>query len=272
MRRPNLALTKARDSALNLEGKTAVVTGASRGIGRAIAVQLAEAGADVLICANQSVEAANEVSKELQQVGVRSTVLQCDITDTAQLDEMLQRSWSWRGSVDIWVNNAGADVLTGSAATWSFDQKLQRLWEVDVCGTIRCGRQIGQRMKQAGRGVILNIGWDQVAHGMEGDSGEMFAAAKGAIMAFTMSLAKSLAPEVRVNCVAPGWIKTAWGEGAKDYWNQRAIGESLVARWGTPQDVAGAVCFLASDAASFINGQVLPVNGGFRTASDVDGE
>ena len=97
---------------------------------------------------------------------------------------------------------------------------------------------------------------------MAGDSGELFAATKGAIMAFTRSLAKSLAPHVRVNCVAPGWIKTAWGERASAAWQERAVRESLLARWGTPEDVARAVRFLVSPEAAFITGQVLPVNGG----------
>ena len=98
-------------------------------------------------------------------------------------------------------------------------------------------------MKARGAGVIVNIGWDQAEHGMAGDSGEMFAATKGAVMAFTKSLARSLAPEVRVNCLAPGWIKTAWGEQASEYWQERASGESLLGRWGTPEDVAARGAF-----------------------------
>lgn len=86
-------------------------------------------------------------------------------------------------------------------------------------------------------------------------------------MSFTKSLAKSLAPEVRVNCVAPGWIKTEWGVDASAYWQGRAVDESLRARWGTPEDIAEAVCFLASPSADFVNGQIVPVNGGFRNSS-----
>ena len=117
-------------------------------------------------------------------------------------------------------------------------------------------------MHKRGEGAIVNIGWDQAEHGMGGASGELFSASKGAVMAFTKSLARSLAPAVRVNCVAPGWIKTAWGNEASQYWQERAREESLLGRWGTPEDVAEAVAFLASPAAGFITGHVLPVNGG----------
>ncbi len=119
-------------------------------------------------------------------------------------------------------------------------------------------------MQQAGGGVLLNMGWDQAQLGMSGDSGEMFATVKGAVMAFTQSLARSLAPTVRVNCLAPGWIRTQWGQQASDFWQQRAEQESLLARWGTPADVARVAHFLVSPAAAFVNGQVIPVNGGLQ--------
>ena len=131
------------------------------------------------------------------------------------------------------------------------------------------GRLAGEMMKpQPNGGVILNMGWDQADSGMAGDSGEMFAAAKGAVMAFTRSLARSLAPQVRVNCVAPGWIKTAWGDQASAYWDHRAQKESLLARWGTPEDVARVACFLVSPAASFLTGQVIHVDGGSLNSGD----
>jgi NAD(P)-dependent dehydrogenase (short-subunit alcohol dehydrogenase family) len=101
---------------------------------------------------------------------------------------------------------------------------------------------------------------------MEGDSGELFAASKGAVMAFTRSLSRSLAPSVRVNCVAPGWIRTAWGEGASEVWQERARRESMLGRWGVPEDIAAAVHWLVSPEAAFVTGQVLAVNGGFRRA------
>jgi 3-oxoacyl-[acyl-carrier protein] reductase len=169
------------------------------------------------------------------------------------------------GGVDIWVNNAGADVLTGEPAGWSFPEKLQRLWEVDVQGTIFLSRMAGERMcSDARSGAILNVGWDQAEVGMAGESGEMFAATKGAIMAFTRSLARSLSPTIRVNCLAPGWIRTAWGEQASGYWQERAKREALLERWGAPADVARMARFLVSEEAAFITGQIVAVNGGYR--------
>lgn len=197
-------------------------------------------------------------------MGVDACVELADLAEVAEHERLVEQAWQWRSGVDIWVNNAGADVLTGPAARWTFDQKLEQLWQVDVLATIRLTRLAGKRMKQRGRGAVLNIGWDGVERGMAGDSGELFAATKGAVIAFTRSVAKSLAPEVRVNCIAPGWIKTAWGEGASSYWQERAKGESMLERWGTPEDIARAARFLVSPASQFITGQVLDVNGGFR--------
>lgn len=247
----------------NLTGKWALVTGSSSGIGRAIAVELAHSGANVIVHGNRNRAGAKQVAAEIADLGVDAKILLCDLSDLTSLDGFVAQAWQI-APLDLWVNNAGVDVLTGEAADWPFDRKMAALWEVDVRATVQLSRLVGEKMKQRGSGSILNIGWDQAATGMEGDSGEMFATTKGAVMAFTRSIAKTLAPEVRVNCIAPGWIKTDWGEEASDYWQQRAIGESLLQRWGTPEDIAKAARFLASDEATFITGQILNVNGGQR--------
>jgi 3-oxoacyl-[acyl-carrier protein] reductase len=170
--------------------------------------------------------------------------------------------------VDFWINNAGGDVLTGTLSDQTLEEKLKLLWQVDVNSTLMLSRRAGSKMREKstepGKNVILNMGWDQAAQGMAGDSGELFATTKGAIMAMTKSLAQSLSPEVRVNCIAPGWIKTEWGEQASDYWAQRATQDSLMERWGTPKDIAEVALFLCSPAASFVSGQIIPVNGGFK--------
>lgn len=250
-----------------LDGKTAVVTGASSGIGRAIALELAAAGADVVIHARARRQQLEQVAEQIRGQGRRVHMLLADLAAETAPRELADAAWQAAGDIHVWINNAGGDVLTGAAADWSFEQKLAYLWQVDVQATIRLSRLVGRRMiERASDGrdrCLVNTGWDQVEWGMAGDSGEMFAAVKGAVMAFTRSLARSLAPAVRVNCVAPGWIRTAWGAEATEYWQARACRESLLARWGTPEDVARAVRFLASPASGFVTGHVLPVNGGF---------
>ena len=121
---------------------------------------------------------------------------------------------------------------------------------------------IADRDPDRARNACLSVGWDQADRGMEGTSGELFAASKNAVMGFSRSLAVSLAPHVRVNCLAPGWIRTAWGERAGEVWQERVRKETPLGRWGTPEDVARLARFLASDDADFITGQVIRINGG----------
>ncbi|MFN3148723.1 SDR family NAD(P)-dependent oxidoreductase [Bremerella sp.] len=253
-------------SDFNLRGKVAAVTGAASGIGRAIALQLARQGASLILHTRSNDHGLRETANLAQLIRPQIAVdlLIEDFQDTQQQDRFCQQAWDWNGGIDILVNNAGVDVLTGKAAQLTFEEKLELVYRVDVVSTIRIARTLGARMKAIPGSSIVNVGWDQAEHGMEGDSGEMFAVSKGAIMAFSRSLAKSLAPNVRVNCVAPGWIQTAWGEDSSDYWQSRAQRESLVQTWGKPEDVAAAVGFLVSPAARFVNGQVIPVNGGFN--------
>ena len=174
----------------------------------------------------------------------------------------MDEAWKLWNGLDAWLQIAGADVLTGANSRLPFEDKLDLLWSVDVVATIRLCREVGRRMKAQGHGVIVTMGWDQAETGMEGDSGELFAATKGAVMAFTRSLALSLAPTVRVNALAPGWIKTDWGETASALWQDRVLRETPLARWGTPEDVARVACFLVSPAAEFMTGQVVRINGG----------
>ena len=244
-----------------LAGLAVVVTGGSSGIGRAIAVELARAGADVLVHARQNRAGAEATTKQVRSLRRQSHVLMGDLADATAQDQLAEAAWQWR-PIDVWINNAGADVLTGAAADWPFERKLAVLWQVDVVASLRLSRAIGARMKARGRGTIVNIGWDQAESGMAGDSGQLFGTTKGAVMAATRSLARSLAPEVRVNCVAPGWIRTSWGQQAANEWQARVCRESLVGRWGEPEDVARAVAWLVSPAAGYVNAQVIHVNGG----------
>ncbi len=246
----------------NLAGRRAVVTGSSTGIGRAIAAELARAGADVVVHCRTSVKEAEALAGELRDLGRRANVLAADLANPKERAQFADEAWSCFNGVDIWVNNAGADLLTGVNAKIEDQEKLAQLLDVDVTATALLCRTIGRRMVESRSGTILNIGWDQAAMGMEGDSGELFATSKGAVMALTRSLALSLAPHVRVNCIAPGWIRTAWGERAGDVWQRRVVRETPLGRWGTPEDVAGVARFLVSAEAAFVTGQIINVNGG----------
>jgi 2-amino-4-hydroxy-6-hydroxymethyldihydropteridine diphosphokinase len=267
-RHPRLGLTvremldRQKPPGRELTGLRAAVTGSTSGIGRAVALALAVGGADVVVHGRRSTEAAEQVAAQVRGAGGRAAVVMTDLRDPAACRRFVEEAWVVWGGIEVWVNNAGADTLTGQAARWPFERKLQELLAVDVTATILLGREVGARMKARGEGVILNVGWDQAEAGMEGDSGQLFGATKVAVMAFSKSLALTLAPEVRVNCLAPGWIRTAWGEGASASWQERVLRETPLKRWGTPEDVAAAARWLASPAAAYITGQVIRVNGG----------
>lgn len=246
----------------NLQGLRTIVLGSTSGIGKATALRLAEAGADVIVHGRRSVEQANEVADACRSRGVKSAVMMADLADRHAGDRLVESAWNLWGGLDAWLHIAGADTLTGEAARHSFDEKLQTLLNIDVIATMRLCRAMGSRMKEQGHGAIVTTGWDQAETGMEGDSGELFAASKGAIMAFTRSLAMSLAPVVRVNNVAPGWIKTAWGDTASSLWQDRVMRETPLKRWGTPDDVALAARWLVGPESAFLTGQVVRVNGG----------
>jgi 3-oxoacyl-[acyl-carrier protein] reductase len=243
---------------LPLAGLRTVVTGASSGIGRSIAVAFAAAGARVGIGYRRSADAAQELAAQL---GSGHALLQADLSTADGCAEIVAAAWDALGGIDVWVNNAGADVLTGDAAGWPDERKLDALLELDLKGTIRCSRLVAERMNRSG--CILNIGWDHAtSHGMAGDTPALHAAVKASVLGFSKSFARSVAPDVRVNVICPGWIETAFGAGADREFHEQVATSTPLRRWGTPQDVAGAAVWLASPAASFVTGQAINVNGG----------
>jgi 3-oxoacyl-[acyl-carrier protein] reductase len=263
----------------------AVVTGSSTGIGRATAIALAKAGWHVVVHARGNQLALDETARMVSSFGAMAHQVLADVTEADGREALIHAAFKWQGQVDLWVNNAGADVLTTAARELDFEGKLRLLLETDLLGSVLISRMVAQRMRQQASSVpkesvhgvqvpvkpsIINVGWDQALLGMADDAGQLFCTTKAAVMAFTNSLALSVGPEVRVNCVAPGWIQTAWGHSADGYWTQRAVDESILERWGTPEEVANTICWLASPAAEFINGQCIAVNGGRRFAERHD--
>jgi 3-oxoacyl-[acyl-carrier protein] reductase len=247
-----------------LQGKRTVVTGASSGIGRAIAIAYAQAGAEaVTITYRRNAEGAHAVLDELHRLGAKGSAHQLDLADPTSPDRLATDVKRQLGGVDVWVNNAGADILTGAWARRSREEKLQYVLEVDVRGTaLASWAAFAMMREQPAGGVILNVSWDHVTAGMAGENPMVYAAAKGGVLSFSKSLAREAAPKVRVNVLAPGFIETAFGEQADTAWREHVERVTPLGRWGTPEDVAHAAVFLASDAAGFLTGQTMMVNGG----------
>lgn len=242
-----------------LAGLRAVVTGASTGIGRAIAAAFAAAGARVGIGFHRSADAARALADELG--GGPHPLLQADLSTADGCASIVRQAFDALSVVDVWVNNAGADVLTGDAARWPAERKLQALVDVDLKATIRCSRLVAERMRPGG--CILNLGWDHATiDGMKGDNPELFAAVKGGVLGFSKSFARSVAPDIRVNVLCPGWIETEYGEGVDRAFYEKVAASTPLGRWGRPEDVAGAAVWLASPAAAFVTGQAINLNGG----------
>ena len=240
--------------------KTVLITGASRGIGAAMARSFAKAGYAVAVNYNQSEHAAKELVKELAREGHVAACYQADVANSAQVLRMTDAVSRELGTVLVLVNNAG--ISATGLFTDLGDDGWRRLWEVNVSGAIYCSRAVLPGMVRRGEGVILNLSsmWGQVGGSCE----VAYSATKAALIGMTQALAKEVGPSgVRVNCIAPGVIDTDMvqvlgPEVLHDLAEQTPLG-----RLGTPQDIANAVAFLVSEKASFITGQVLTVDGAF---------
>ena len=228
-----------------LAGKVVLVTGAARGIGRAIALACAAAGADVGLTYRTSRREAEEVADAIGALGRRTHVWPVDVAREQDVVRLGADARAGFGRVDVWINNAGADVLTRSTAARSRLEKLDLMHE------------------QPGGGVILNMSWDHVlTGGMKSEYAQLFCAAKGGVYSFSRALAHSVAPHIRVNVLGPGWVETAYGSELDAGVKQRITRTIPLGRWATPEDVAYAAVYLASDAASYVTGQMLMINGG----------
>ncbi len=246
----------------DLAGKTAIVTGAGRGgrgIGRGIAVALAEAGADVVITARSSIADAEAVAEAVNALGCKGYAMVCDVTDAASVEEMVRKSQELLGRVDILVNNAGIAkdtlLLRMDEATWD------TVLDTNLKGTFLCTRAVAKIMLKQKSGRIISI---TSVMGVIGNPGQAnYSASKAGIIGFTRTVARELGSRgITVNAVAPGFIETQMTDAFSDDIRDGILKKIPVARLGTPEDVGATVRFLASDAASYITGQVLTVDGG----------
>jgi 3-oxoacyl-[acyl-carrier protein] reductase len=246
---------------VRLAEKIVLVTGASSGIGSAIALGCAREGADIALTYRGNADGAEETARAIRALGRRAEVLQVDISHEQEIESLAATLRERFGRVDVWINNAGADILTGAGGRLSRREKLDLVLAVDLRGTILASWAAVGMMRERG-GVIVNMSWDHVWFGMAGENPGLYSAAKGGIASFSKSLARSVAPAIRVNVLAPGFIRTAFGEQADEGWLREVEARTPLARWGQPDDLVGAAIFLASDESRFITGQMIMVNGG----------
>jgi len=240
--------------------KTVVVTGAGRGIGRELVLGFAQQGATVLVHYAHARREAEEVVRQIEVLGGRALLAQADVSVSAEVTRLVDEARTKLGPIDVWVNNAGASVNSVETRGLSEEERFERVMSVDVMGAWNCCRAAAEHMRDGG--CILNIGWDHALDGAPGFVGQLYATSKGAVIAMSRGLARELAPRVRVNCIAPGWIENEWARSRPESFRKKIEQRIPVGRWGSGADIVAAALFLASPSASFITGQMLVVDGG----------
>jgi len=246
---------------INLKGKNAIVTGASRGIGRAIALKLAELGCNLVLNYRSDINSVQEVAKEIEAMGVKAIVVQGDVSSFEEAKKIVDAAKESLGSIDILVNNAGItkDTLIMRMKEEDFDKVI----EVNLKGAFNCIRHTVPVMIKQKSGRIINI---SSVVGLSGNAGQVnYAAAKAGIIGITKSVAKEIASRgITVNAVAPGFIETDMTEVLGDKVKENIKSSIPLNRLGEPVDIANTVAFLASNMSAYITGQVISVDGGMH--------
>ncbi|WP_050181483.1 3-oxoacyl-[acyl-carrier-protein] reductase [Domibacillus robiginosus] len=244
---------------MNLEGKTALVTGASRGIGRAIALELARLGADVVVNYAGSEQRAKETADEITAMGRRSFIVQCDISDSEAVGAMVKETVDQFGRLDILVNNAG--ITRDNLMMRMKEQEWDEVINTNLKGVFLCTKAVTRQMMKQRSGRIINI---SSVVGRIGNAGQAnYTAAKAGVIGLTKASARELAPRgITVNAIAPGFITTDMTDELPAEAKEQLISQIPLGTLGDTADIAAAAAFLAGDGAKYITGQVLGVDGG----------
>lgn len=244
---------------MQLSGKTAIVTGGSRGIGRAVALKLAELGANIVVNYTSSPERADEVIKEIASKGVKALAVKADVSNVNEVEHLINTAQENFSTLDILVNNAGItrDTLLMKMKEDDWDKVIS----INLKGTFNCTKGVIKKMMKQRSGKIVNIA---SVIGLSGNAGQSnYAASKAGIIGFTKSIAKEVGSRgINVNAVAPGFIQTDMTDVLSDDIKNDLSKSIPLKKLGEPEDVANAVAFLCMDEAKYITGQVLNVDGG----------
>jgi len=245
----------------SLAGKVSVLTGAKRGIGRALATALAEAGSDVVLLI-RGVEGAAEAVRELESLGVRATAIEADVTQADDVRKAVEEVLNRFDRVDVLINNAGTCIHR--AAVDVTQQEWRHVMDVNVDGVWNCAQAFGRVMVAQRSGVIINIGSISALIVNRPQWQPGYNASKAAVHQLTRSLAAEWAPYgVRVNALSPGYIKTEMAPVDEPQFRRHWIEDAPMRRYGMPEELGPSAVFLASDASSFMTGEVLVVDGGY---------
>jgi len=244
---------------MNLKDKIAIVTGSSRGIGRAIALKLASLGAKVVVNYRVNAEAAQEVVEAIKAQGGEAIAVQADVRNADDAKRLVQTAQSTYGRLDILVNNAG--IHRDNLLVRMSEEDWDAVMDTNLRGTFNCTKAAMRPMMKQRYGRIVNI---TSVSGLAGNPGQAnYSAAKAGLVGFTKAVAKEVGPrKITVNAIAPGYITTDQTAYLPEEWKAKAIEMTPLGRAGSPEDIANAVAFLASDEAGFVTGVVLRVDGG----------
>lgn len=246
---------------LDLSGRVAIITGGSVGLGRQMAEGLAEMGANVVLCARKK-ERCEQAAQELQQLGVKTLALGCDVKSPAEVQKLADDVVAQFGRIDILINNAGTSW--GAPVEEMKLEHWNKVIETNLTGTFLCSQAAGKVMLKQKRGKIINIA---SVSGLGGAPPELpaigYHASKGGVIAFTKDLAcKWAMHNIQVNAIAPGWFPTHMSKGVLDHYKDFFLERIPMKRFGSDHDLKGAAVFLASDASDYVTGHVLVVDGG----------
>lgn len=246
---------------MKLQGKVALVTGASRGIGRAIAVLFAKEGADVAVNYNTSEKDTEALVKELEETGRKAVAIKCDVSQESEVKEMVEKTIKEFGEIDILVNNAGI-VYDVPIFQKTVDQWKKTI-ETNLIGMFLCVKYVAPYMSKRKYGRIVNISSTNGINTFDPTSVDYDASKAGVIM-LTKALAQEMAPNVAVNSVAPGWVDTDMNKDLPKDFIESEKKKITLKRFAKPEEIAKVVLFLSSDDASFINGSIVVADGGYR--------